>query len=1296
MKKKLSGLLLCLLLTALMLSASALAASNPVFVTEGSPAGEVQTLTYSTRNELQSGTCTIHSYTSQLLSNGYTRFTLTVTAPAGMSICVFDPPSSEHFVYRGTTTGCEQEEIVFDLSAEQLSAIDSITMNIYSDSGNFWIFTNIDHSSTEEGEHTFLVTDGTPVGEAQNLYYGASSELQVHSYTYQHLSNDYTRCTLVLTAPAGLKISAFDPPNAENFSYSGLQTTGTQQTITFDIPTGHFNSVNSISVKVYLYTEETSTVYWVSTYQGMIWDADGNLGYYQNGRILDYTGLVFYNDAWLYFEHGFFNQSYTGLVYFNEAFFYVQNGVMNSGYTGLVLFAGVWYYVENGVMIREDTETASFITDGTPVGDVQTLEYQTYNDLQTGSCTIHSYTSQLLSNGYTRFTLVVTAPADFGILIFDPPSGETVSFRGLSATGQQQTIQFDLSDQQISSINSVAVSIYNPTNDLEDRFSISVYFGNGESDSVQNNFLVTDAAGMGIVKNLSFVVSNDLTSGSCTVNGYTYQRLANDNVRFTLNITAPAGLGIRVFDPPNAQNFAYYGLTTTEGENSIVFELPVQTLNAISEITVKLADPNDNTGSVAYWVFCEAPQDFGAFRVTGGTPVGEAVELGYGLYGALAENCTVRSYTSQLLSNGFTRFTMILTAPANMGVSVFDPPNGDLFMYFDYRFTTGQEQTLVFDIPTEQINTLSSFTVMLFSYSTNDRCIVSTHKGLAADPSGTIFYYHNGQIQYDFTGLLLYGERWCYVENGMFRGDYTGLVYWSDVFFYVENGVLNSSYSGLVYCGGAFYYVEGGVLNFGYTGLVYFADVFYYVENGVLNFGYTGLVYCGDAFYYVENGTLNFGYTGLVYCGELFYYVENGILNFGYTGLVYFADVFYYVENGILNFGYTGLIYCGELFYYVENGVLNWNYTGLVLFYDVWYYVNGGILDFGYTGVAYAPDGTQYHVVNGIAQAILDIYLAKVVGVTEEKKDANGHIITHASTQLNIYNSADSVTTPFEYRISSNNYAVGDYILVSCDDTTGTYTAYGLAPYVDGTQNRLWYNADKHTINQVDYHNAENFFLDEAGLNTSSQWRWFLDPHGNVIGSVKIKIPTAYAIVEYAQWINSAGSNGFAQAILRYMDGTRETCIISQINGINTHYVDNTVNHDEPDNFNRGQIFTTLQYNDDTSLHLYEVSTLADGTLSLTEVLPHSDDACLVDGVSGVTTADGETIICSVDNNTTFMIFNSAAGTYSVVIGSDALDSSWVGAIDYVNNADGIAEYVYINGVHADNANPHNAVQACC
>ena len=103
--------------------------------------GSAKALRWSTKNRLQSGSYTIHSYTAQPLDNGYIRFTIEYTAPKGMRVAAFNPPNGDIFKLFGTNTNDKRESQSFDLKADDVHTVESIAISFsFSDNDRFFVF----------------------------------------------------------------------------------------------------------------------------------------------------------------------------------------------------------------------------------------------------------------------------------------------------------------------------------------------------------------------------------------------------------------------------------------------------------------------------------------------------------------------------------------------------------------------------------------------------------------------------------------------------------------------------------------------------------------------------------------------------------------------------------------------------------------------------------------------------------------------------------------------------------------------------------------------------------------------------------------------------------------------------------------------------------------------------------------------------------------------------------------------------------------------------------------------------
>ena len=410
-------------------------------------------------------------------------------------------------------------------------------------------------------------------------------------------------------------------------------------------------------------------------------------------------------------------------------------------------------------------------------------------------------------------------------------------------------------------------------------------------------------------------------------------------------------------------------------------------------------------------------------------------------------------------------------------------------------------------------------------------------------------------------------------------------------------------------------------------------------------------------------------------------------------------------------------------------------------------YTNGSVNDSKYvvqpldTVQKLGAQGTLLEVYKSAKVIVsIDTFLAKVTDVKEMTYDAQGHLKAPAMITMTVYSSAagqkDLVLTDSEENYA---YAKGDYVLLnayttnSVNATTGAVTVgsvtnastavatygnklvikygeiIGKADSITGAQTFLWYNNLKHTVNGTNYDDAKWFELDEAGTETTNH-TWFFDSYGNLIGAVDIDTQYAYGIIENIQWQNPAMATGYAQATIRYMDGTTEVKVVSKINGKTLTYTTSGANPNFTDSSNvatTATVSTSLGENAPyCGADLYRIETAADGTVSLVHVF-HTDNNTVYNShltnatikgngtltalaaITGTAvTGDSHNVIYT-NSNTTFLVRSSTSVanvyTYTVVKGYENVANYTNATVDYVNlDGDSYADYVYITGEPAD------------
>lgn len=169
------------------------------------------------------------------------------------------------------------------------------------------------------------------------------------------------RVTAQFEASAGVS-KVLMPTWTENNGQDDLiwyQAAVSQNTASYYVPVSeHRNEAGKYITHVYVY--DTDGDYGIAGidviidatsgkgYTGLLYQ-DGRWKYYQNGTFAStYWNLILYNGTWYYLKNGLIDWNYTGLFQYNGIWYYIQNGALNWNYTGLCQYNGTWYYIQNG------------------------------------------------------------------------------------------------------------------------------------------------------------------------------------------------------------------------------------------------------------------------------------------------------------------------------------------------------------------------------------------------------------------------------------------------------------------------------------------------------------------------------------------------------------------------------------------------------------------------------------------------------------------------------------------------------------------------------------------------------------------------------------------------------------------------------------------------------------------------------------------------------------------------------------------------------------------------------------
>ena len=336
----------------------------------------------------------------------------------------------------------------------------------------------------------------------------------------------------------------------------------------------------------------------------------------------------------------------------------------------------------------------------------------------------------------------------------------------------------------------------------------------------------------------------------------------------------------------------------------------------------------------------------------------------------------------------------------------------------------------------------------------------------------------------------------------------------------------------------------------------------------------------------------------------------------------------------------------------------------------------------------------------------IDTYLAQVVGTEEATFDANGHTKTPATIYLNVYDQ-DSDTASLRYLTNGDTnytYTAGQMLLLNGVSYSATNDqlksaasiSYKGTPYyvltnaeivdvaasVVGAQSYV-YSDNSRTVADTKYASNVQFNHDATNGDVGkTNFAWYFDLYGNLIGSFQIADTYTYGAIENIQWIHPTGSTGYAQATLRYMDNSTGTVIVKTLNG-NTLALGTS----------NGGTLVSDEISDNYKLYagngMYRITDNGDGTVSLNHVDiagiggERISGANVKTGVAAISGTSGKATV--TDNATQYLIAikDSTTGecTFSAVTGYTNVANYTGVEVDYVNlDNDPYAEYVYILG----------------
>jgi hypothetical protein len=618
-------------------------------LTSGNPTGAEQNIDYYISNEwpAEYGSPTIHSYTWQELNNGYFRFTMDYTVPAGLSVYVFNPSNGDLIsMWSSGTTSGGRDTLQFDILSDMLQAAEGVNVNFYSGDGSCFVYFNTESlfSQQPSGPPAFDLTTGTPSGTEYSINYMINNFLPngsapvIHSYTYQELNNGCLRFTMDYTMPQGLSVFVFDPPNGDliNMDGSGI-TSGDRNTLQFDIPLDTLQATEGLNVNFYA-GDDSCFIYFSKdslfsqqpsggprfnltdgTPAGTVHDCDYTMydtlpDGHAPATIHSYTCQELDNGC-LRFTMGYTMPQGLSVSVSdppNGERISMDGSGTTSGSRDTIQFDiqadklqtaesfNVSFYDQNGeyiVFLRTGSlfpvTTSLFefnLTNGTPAGGIEDVGFDLgrMNVTPNMAGTIHSCTSQELDNGYTRFTVRFTVIPGLWLRATDRP-GVNVLFSDSSivTSGQSSVLQFDISNEDLAVTSAVQIIfIHGPGSPRSGyAFGLLICPHADTPDPSQTTIAIHPTGGNpdGDIKSIPVYEVNHWNS---RIYDGTRQHLDNGHTRFTFRISLSNNCYIRV--TREGMLFDYYTakVEATPANTKLQVDIPDSNLSGLDTFSI--------------------------------------------------------------------------------------------------------------------------------------------------------------------------------------------------------------------------------------------------------------------------------------------------------------------------------------------------------------------------------------------------------------------------------------------------------------------------------------------------------------------------------------------------------------------------------------------------------------------------------------------------------------------------------------------------------------------------------------
>lgn len=244
--------------------------------------------------------------------------------------------------------------------------------------------------------------------------------------------------------------------------------------------------------------------------------------------------------------------------------------------------------------------------------------------------------------------------------------------------------------------------------------------------------------------------------------------------------------------------------------------------------------------------------------------------------------------------------------------------------------------------------------------------------GVCKSEDGNWYYYKDGVIQTDHTGIDQNANGWWRIVNGKVDFSCNSIEKNQNGWWYLRKGKVDFSYNGFGTNRNGQWYCEGGKVKFNKNSVIKDTNgalgtkgIWYYVVKSKVTRTNT-IAKNENGWWRIENGMVNFTCNSVEKNENGWWYIRKGKVDFRYTGIAANANGWWRIVRGKVDFGCNTIERNENGWWYLRNGKVDFGFTGIGHNKNGSWYCKKGKVDFRYTGIL-TWNGKKYVVVSGSA-----------------------------------------------------------------------------------------------------------------------------------------------------------------------------------------------------------------------------------------------------------------------------------------------------------------------------------------